>query len=163
MAQEIIYRKLKNSADCIKSKFKPKNTFAVFYYGRAKLLAIVIPTFKNLCLDSILVNTNISNIKVLDARYLISKDNEDIKDEMYEVLFSEYYYINPKYEHIYINSFLDKKEDFEKRNAEVIIDSVLKLIKAACHNNSITTKFIKQLNDVEKTAVGMSVATDQKN
>lgn len=158
MAQEIIYRKLRKSADYIKSKFKPKNTFAVFYYGRAKVLAIVIPTFKELCLDSIFINTNISNIKILDIRYLISKDNEDIKNEIYEALFSEYYFINPKYEHIYINSFLDKQKDFEERNAEVIVNSVLKLIKAACHNNSATTKFIKQLNDVEKTAIERIVA-----
>ena len=51
MAQEIIFRKLNSAAEKVKSKYKPKNIFAVFYYGRAKLAAIVVHTFNDLCLD----------------------------------------------------------------------------------------------------------------
>ena len=158
MAQDLIYKKLRNSADCVKTKFKPKNTFAVFYYNRAKILALIIPTFNKLCLDSYYINTVISNIKVLDIRYIITEENEEIKNEIIEALFSGYYYINPKYEHIYLNSFLAKEEDFKQNNTKVIIESVLKLIKTACHYNSNTTKFIKQLNDVEKTTIERIVA-----
>ena len=156
MAQEIIFRKLNSAAEKVKSKYKPKNIFAVFYYGRAKLAAIVVPTFSDLCLDKKYILSSVSNIKIFDIRYLLSDGEE--KNELLEALFSEYYYINPKYEYLYLNSFLKFKEDFQKGNEKVIASSVIKLIKIVCHNNSTSFKFIKRLNDVEKTAIERIVA-----
>ena len=156
MSQEVIFRKLSSSAKLVKEKYKSKNIFGLFFYGRAKIAAIVVPTFKDLCLDEEFITDSISNIKIFDIRYLFSKGKE--KDELLEALYSEYYYINPKYEHLYLTYFLNLKEDFEKGKKQIIANSIVKLIKVVCHNNSASIKFIKQLNDVEKTAIERIVA-----
>ena len=98
---------------------------AIFIVGKAnygfaesesdlKYLAFYLPTFEELCCK-MPFSEPIDNIKVKDIRMLYLAATTS-REHFLEVLFSPYYYINPRYKEIFKEYFFNNREEISKCN-----------------------------------------------
>ena len=107
---------------------------AIFVVGKAnygfakseddlKYLAFYLPTFEELCCK-MPFSEPIEGVMIKDVRmvYLAATTS---REHFLEVLFTPYYYINPKYEHIFKEYFLDNREEISKCNPKARITQAM--------------------------------------
>ncbi len=166
-----IFFKLNLAINFVRKKYSEENIFGIFTYGDNKNIAcVIIPTFEEICTKKDWIseyhNMDIVQeeipIRLIDVRYVYQATKEGFP-EIIESLYTEYYIINPRYEHIYHKLFRANREKFKEgiqcgKPAEELKIALINLMRAALNNNSKLVCFIKQLTDIEKTAIEHIIA-----
>lgn len=142
----------------LKTKYNEEHIFGIFLYGKEKVAAaVVVPTFEDICLNRALINEVYKDIKVIDVRFLYRATQNGFP-EIIESLYTDYYIVNPRYEYIYTKLFRANREKFKEGinkgiPPEELKIAVIKIMQAILDNSNGTISFIKQLTDIEKTAL----------
>lgn len=167
-SEQRIFDKLNRELKRIKQKYEESNIFGIYTYGDfSKIVCVVIPTFESVYLRDPLIeykyqiDENTTGY-VVDFRYLY-RATKDGYPQIIEGLYTNYYLINPRYEHLYINLLRSHREKFkrgilEDAPPEELRVAIVKILRTVFNDNSAAVRFIKQLTDLEKTAIEQIVA-----
>lgn len=152
-----IFWKLSNHLKQAQEKYGADNILGIFSLDKEKSEVVYIPTFEQLCLNMSTIEENIDEkISVVDVR-LIYKATEHGHPELIDQLYTDYYLINPKYEHLYFKILRDNRDRIRAgitgKPAQVLKLGIVKIMRLAMNENSNAVKFIKRLTDAEKTAL----------
>lgn len=163
-----IFNKLNKELKHIKQKYDEANIFGIYTYGDfSKIVCVIIPTFEDVCLrapaieETYQINEDTTGY-VVDFRYLY-RATQDGFPQIIEGLYTNYYIMNPRYEHMYLN-LLRKYRDKFKHGIEIGIpprelsQGIVTILRTAFNDNSVVVRFIKQLTDIEKTAIEQIIA-----
>lgn len=165
---EQIFNKLNRELNRIKQKYESSHIFGIYTYGDlSKIICLVLPTFEDVCLRAPAIEEVYSIDEntlgyVIDFRYLYYA-NKDGHPEIIEGLYTDYYIINPRYEHMYLNLLRTNRDKF-KKGIETGISppelkiGIIKVMRTVFNDNSAVVRFIKQLTDIEKTAIEQIIA-----
>lgn len=167
-SNEQIFFKLNLAVNFIKKLYPEENIFGVYTYGdNTNIVCIMVPTFEDVCLNEKLINnyyeiSKSCKVKLIDVRYIYHA-TRDGYPEIIESLYTEHYIINPRYEHMYYKLFRANREKFKEGiendvPAEELKIAILAIMRTVFNNNSKVVKFIKQITDIEKTAVEQIIA-----
>lgn len=136
-----IKNRIKEHYDKVVETYGENNVFGVFLYGSQNYVdnmffkdsdidsnAVILPTIKNICLGTIPK----TKVKVLDNKehisiYDIRRFVETLKKpgvNNYEVLFTEYFYVNPKYKDFY-NNMVKIREKLVRTNEKKLSMSIM--------------------------------------
>lgn len=163
-----IFDKLNRELKKIKQKYEGSNIFEIYTYGDFSIVVcIIIPTFENVCLKEPLIEHKYQVDQntigyIIDFRYLYQA-TKDGYPQAIEGLYTDYYLINPRYEHLYINLLRTNRDKIkqgilESQPSEELKIAIIKILRTAFNDNSAAVKFIKQLTDIEKTAIERIIA-----
>jgi biotin operon repressor len=166
--EQRIFNKLNRELKHIKQKYDGAHIFGIYTYGDfSKIICVVIPTFESVCLRDPLIEHKYQIDKntigyVVDFRYLYRATKEGYP-QIIEGLYTDYYLINPRYEHLYINLLKNHREKFkqgilEEAPPEELKIAIVKILRTVFNDNSAAVRFIKQLTDLEKTAIEQIIA-----
>lgn len=145
----------------LKINYENDNIFGLFFSNDTEVCAVIIPTFESVCLKEDLINLNKNicgyNVKIVDIRY-IYQGTKDGFPELINGLYTDLYIVNPKYEHMFNKLFKSNREIISagitnNNPAEELKIAIVKIMRTAFNENSKVIKFIKQLTDIEKTAI----------
>lgn len=159
------YNYLNESYINIQKKYGEEHIFGIFYYNK-KFVALILPTFEDVCINAEMVNNKSkcreAELDIFDIRYLCNPKKYGYGD-LYNILFTQYYIINPKYEYLYQKLYKENKEQIKKgikmeEPSQEIKDGLTKMLRTCFNDNSSVVKFIKQLTDIEKTAIEQIIA-----
>ena len=151
----------------LKINYENNNIFGLFFSNDDEVCAVIIPTFESVCLKEDLINLNKNicgyDVKIIDIRY-IYQGTKDGFPELINSLYTDLYIVNPKYEHMFNKLFKSNREIIRagitnNNPAEELKIAVIKIMRTAFNENSKVIKFIKQLTDIEKTAIEEIIAT----
>lgn len=167
-SDEQIFFKLNLAVNFIKKLYPEENIFGVYTYGdNTNIVCVMVPTFEDVCLNEKLINnyyeiSKSCKVKLIDVRYIYHA-TRDGYPEIIESLYTEHYIINPRYEHMYYKLFRANREKFKEgiekdTPAEELKIAILAIMRTVFNNNSKVVKFIKQITDIEKTAVEQIIA-----
>ena len=151
----------------LKINYENDNIFGLFFSNDDEVCAVIIPTFESVCLKEDLINLNKNicgyDVKIVDIRY-IYQGTKDGFPELINSLYTDLYIVNPKYEHMFNKLFKSNREIIRagitnNNPAEELKIAIIKIMRTAFNENSKVIKFIKQLTDIEKTAIEEIIAT----
>ena len=163
------FNQLNNDLNYLMTIYDEEYIFGLYCYEEhPQSIAVVVPSFEDICINEELINEDIYNdidrteIKVIDAKYLYRATKSGFPEIIYS-LYTDYYVINPRYEHIYEKYFRGNRDAFVEgiksgRPAKELKNAVITLVRAALNDNSKAVRFIKSLTDLEKSAVEEIVA-----
>lgn len=164
-----IFNNLNSDLDFMFMMYEEQYVFGIYTFGDcSKTYSVVIPSFEDICLNENLIEETLYNdsndreIKVMDSR-LLYRGTENGFPEIIKSLYTDYYIINPRYEHIYEKLFRANREDFsegisKKSPSKKLKYAIMQVMKAALNDNSNTICFIKTLTELEKTAISEIIA-----
>lgn len=165
---QYIFDKLNREFKHIKQKYDEPHIFGIYTYGDfSKIVCLVIPTFEDVCLraptiEEVYQIDDTTTGYIVDFRYAYHA-TQDGYPQIIEGLYTDYYIMNPRYEHLYMNLLRAYRDKF-KRGAETGIASpelakgIVTIMRTVFNDNSAAVRFIKQLTDIEKTAIEQIIA-----
>ena len=151
--EQKIFDKLNKELKHIKQKYEGSNIFEIYTYGDfSNMVCVVIPTFEDVCLKEPLIehkyqiNKNVIGY-IIDFRYLYQA-TKDGYPQAIEGLYTDYYLINPRYEHLYINLLRTNRDKIKRgilegKPSEELKIAIIKILRTAFNDNSETVRFIK--------------------
>ena len=163
-----IFDKLNRELKHIKQKYDETHIFSIYTYGDfSEIVCLVLPTFEEVCLrapaiEEIYQIDDMTTGYIIDFRYIYHA-TRDGYPQIIEGLYTDYYIINPRYEHMYIN-LLRKYRDKFKHGVEIgvpppeLSKGIITIMRTVFNDNSAAVRFIKQLTDLEKTAIEQIIA-----
>lgn len=166
--EQRIFNKLNKELKHIKQKYDEPSIFGIYTYGDcSKIVCLVMPTFEDVCLrapaiEEVYQIDETTTGYIVDFRYLYHA-TQDGYPQIIEGLYTDYYIVNPRYDHMYLN-LLRKYRDKFKHGAETGIPSpelsqgIVTIMRTVFNDNSAAVRFIKQLTDLEKTAIEQIIA-----
>ena len=162
-----IFVSLKACINYIKITHKGENIFGIFTYGDcSNIVCVVIPTFNEICLNGGLIAERCPYqdkvLDIVDIRYTYHATREGFP-QLIESLYTDYYVINPRYEHMYYKLFRNNRDKIKagiatKTPPPELETAIIKIMRTVLNEDSAVVRFLKQLNDGEKTAVELIVA-----
>lgn len=163
--EEKIFFKLNLTINTIKKIYSEESIFGIYTYGDYQnIICIIIPTFERVCLNEGLINDvykidllKNNQIKTIDIRYVYHA-TRDGYPEVIESLYTDYYIINPRYEHIYHKLFRNNRNKFLEgikcgSPPEELKIAIMTIVRTAFCDNSKVFNFLKQITDSEKNAI----------
>lgn len=169
-ADDRIFFKLNLAVNFTKKLYPEESLFGVYTYGdNTNIVCVIIPTFEDVCLNEKLINechlvnsSKQTKIKLIDIRYVYQATKEG-HPEIIESLYTDHYIINPRYDHIYHKLFRANREKFSEGirkgiPAEELKAAILTIMRTVFNDDSKVVNFIKQITDIEKTAIEQIVA-----
>lgn len=166
--EDKIFICLKDCLTYVKKYYDEENIFGIFTYGDfSNVVCVVVPTFEEVCLNGDLVAERCPYrnkvLDIIDIRYTYHATREGFP-QLIESLYTEYYLINPKYDHMFHKLFKDNRDIIKKGitiNAppKELKIGIIKIMRTVFNENSTVIRFLKQLTDAEKTAIELIVST----
>lgn len=161
----IKFSKLNNIISLVEKEYQKEYIFMAYEYNN-EYIVIIIPSFKDFCLDNQWIQKEVKNKNfsylLIDIRYLSNPKKYGL-EKLINFLDVEYYIVNPKYEHLYSKHFRINSEKIkigltlEESNSDYET-SLQKIIRLALNDNSNVVKFLKSLTEPEKAAIRILVA-----
>ena len=151
----------------MKINYENDKIFGLFVSNDDEVCAVIIQTFESVCWKEDLINLNKNicryDVKIVYIRY-IYQGTKDGLPELINSLYTDLYIVNPKYEHMFNKLFKSNREIIRagitnNNPAEELKIAIIKIMRTAFNENSKVIKFIKQLTDIEKTAIEEIIAT----
>ena len=158
MDKKTIINRLKEHMNfAIDSGYKKENILGIFLYGSQNYgfadnnsdidsIIIFLPSFEDFCLKSIVIseelkyegneNINIKDIRLI--REMFMKQNINFL----EILYTEYFILNPKYEFLFNKYFIDSREDISHYDINKTLKSICGQAIHTLNKNPIDKKNI---------------------
>lgn len=156
------FNKLNETLIKVEERYSGENIFGIYTYGDfSEVVCVMVPTFEEVCLNKELIHEAFPyqgyNIDIIDVRYIYHATRDGFP-QIIESLYTDYYIINPRYEHMYQKLFRANREKFKigiKTGfpPEELKIAIMKIMRTVFNDNSAAVKFIKQLTDTEKNII----------
>lgn len=151
----------------LKKYYDEENIFGIFTYDDlTNVVCVVIPTFEEVCLNGGLISERRlfkdKILDVIDIRYAYHATRDGFP-QLIEGLYTDYYIVNSRYEHLFDSLLKDNREKIKngiklKQPPPELKIAIIKIIETVFYENSSVIKFIKQLTDIEKVIFKQIIA-----
>lgn len=147
-----ILKKLEKNLNEMKTLFEEESIFGIYAYGdvnyndnipleEVKTEIIYIPTFEELCFDfPVVKKEKIGNEEIIirDIRNVFTIDYNNSNLHCAELLYTDYYIINPKYELVFNNIFKEYRDEVVKNTREIRLVYAARLGISYLYKNEIS-------------------------